>query len=209
VLRAHPLLKHPVAWHLFNFLFIAGYQHFLLFLIATPAYVAYTRKGEPLNWGDAIAIVWCIVSLALETTADQQQWSFQEAKHGRRPKQAEAEGDYKRGFLTRGLFRFSRHPNFFGEQCVWWAFFVFSAAALGPERGDSWVNWTLIGCVLLSLLFQGSTPFTEGITLKKYPLYAEYQRVTSALLPLPRFGTPSWEAGGEALLDEVDNNSKY
>jgi steroid 5-alpha reductase family enzyme len=45
-----------------------------------------------------------------------------------------------------------------------------------------------LGAVLLMLLFQGSTQFTESITLKKYPRYAEYQKVTSVLVPLPPFG---------------------
>jgi steroid 5-alpha reductase family enzyme len=47
------------------------------------------------------------------------------------------------------------------------------------------------GRTLLTLLFQGSTRLTEQITLRKYPLYAEYQRTTSRLLPWrpgPRMG---------------------
>lgn len=102
---------------------------------------------------------------------------------------------------------YSRHPNFFAEQSVWWSFFVFGAAALGPDRWESWTNWTLLAPVLLSLLFQGSTPFTESITTKKYPLYKEYQRVTSALLPLPRFGQPSWETGESTPLKTGTNRS--
>ena len=44
----------------------------------------------------------------------------------------------------------------------------------------------LIGPILLILLFQGSTSFTEAITGKKYPDYKAYQDATSRLLPLPR-----------------------
>ena len=84
---------------------------------------------------------------------------------------------------------------------------MFGAAALGPDRWESWTNWTLLAPVLLSLLFQGSTPFTESITTKKYPLYKEYQRVTSALLPLPRFGQPSWETGESTPLKMGTNRS--
>ncbi|KNC73852.1 hypothetical protein SARC_13590, partial [Sphaeroforma arctica JP610] len=39
--------------------------------------------------------------------------------------------DYKRGFLTNGMSAFSRHPNFFFEQIVWWSYFVFDIAATG------------------------------------------------------------------------------
>ena len=80
-------------------------------------------------------------------------------------------GDYGRGFLTRGLFAYSRHPNFFAEQSMWWAFYLVAVAAKGgPAAGqDAWLQPVLVGPVLLSLLFQGSTPFTEDITLRKYP----------------------------------------
>ncbi len=82
----------------------------------------------------------------------------------------ELKDDYRRGFLTRGLFAYSRHPNFFAEQGMWWAFYLFAVAARGgaPER-DAWLQPVLAGPVLLSLLFQGSTPFTEEITARTYP----------------------------------------
>jgi steroid 5-alpha reductase family enzyme len=47
------------------------------------------------------------------------------------------------------------------------------------------INWTIIGAVLLTVLFIGSTIFTESISSAKYPAYAEYQRTTSMLVPLP------------------------
>jgi len=48
------------------------------------------------------------------------------------------------------------------------------------------LNWTILGAALLTLLFIGSTIFTESITASKYPAYADYQRRTSMLVPLPR-----------------------
>jgi len=81
-------------------------------------------------------------------------------------------------FLTKGLFAFSRHPNFFCEQGQWWALYLFSVAATGV-----WFHWTLIGAVTLSALFHGSTEFTEEISAKKYPSYKGYQKRTSRLMP--------------------------
>ena len=81
-------------------------------------------------------------------------------------------------FLQTGLFRFSRHPNFFFEQAQWWVVFVFGAIA----AGSLW-QWTVLGAVLLTLLFVGSTRFTESITRSRYPEYADYQRRTSAVVP--------------------------
>jgi steroid 5-alpha reductase family enzyme len=86
--------------------------------------------------------------------------------------------EYSKGFLTRGLFAYSRHPNFFCEISLWWSFYVF-AISVTKEA----IHWSIVGTILLTLLFQGSTTFTETITLKKYPEYAEYQRTTSRLIP--------------------------
>jgi steroid 5-alpha reductase family enzyme len=56
--------------------------------------------------------------------------------------------------------------------------YLFSAAATGR-----WLSVTIIGAVLLSVLFIGSTRFTEQISSQKYPEYADYQRRTSPIIP--------------------------
>ena len=53
----------------------------------------------------------------------------------------------------------------------------------GNEWCGGWVNPSVLGVVLLVALFQGSTSFTESITLSKYGAYAQYQQTTSRLLP--------------------------
>jgi steroid 5-alpha reductase family enzyme len=119
----------------------------------------------------AIAFVFFLV---LETIADQQQWNFHKWKAAER-----ADGREPRpGFLSTGLFKYSRHPNFFSEQAQWWVFFLFGAVAAG-----SILQWTVVGAFLLTALFIGSTRFTEEITAAKYPDYVDYQRRTSALIP--------------------------
>jgi steroid 5-alpha reductase family enzyme len=75
----------------------------------------------------------------------------------------------------------SRHPNFFFEQAQWWVFFLFGAVAAG-----SVLQLTVLGPLLLTALFIGSTRFTEDISRSRYPEYAEYQRTTSMLVPWPR-----------------------
>jgi steroid 5-alpha reductase family enzyme len=166
----------PVAFQILNATFIAPFQNLLLLLIATPAYVASMARAHPLNALDVVAAALFLLFLAGETVADQQQWRFQTAKHKRRAGGA-SDG---RGFIGTGLFRYSRHPNFFCEQGMWWSFYLFAVAASGR-----WLDWPIAGPAILSLLFQGSTTLTERITLKKYPDYAVYQRTTSRLLPLP------------------------
>ncbi len=170
----------PLQFQLFNFAFIAGYQHLLLLLISLPAWVAATHAPAPLQGLDYVAAGAFLVLLTGETIADQQQWRFHRAKLARIAKGEPA----RPNFLTGGLFRFSRHPNFFCEQGMWWMFWIFGVSASG-----AWLNPGLVGPVLLTLLFLGSTSFTESITLSKYPEYSAYVRVTSRQWPWwPRRG---------------------
>lgn len=169
----------PLAYQVFNVVFIVAYQNLLLLLIALPAYVCYLASATPFGPIDLVALLAFVGFFYLEIRADQEQWAFQTAKWGpNRPNTP----DMRRGFLTEGLFAYSRHPNFFAEQCLWWCVYLFSVGATGV-----WLNWSILGAFLLSLLFQGSTAFTESISLGKYPEYAEYQQCTSRLLPFPRF----------------------
>ena len=78
-----------------------------------------------------------------------------------------------------GLWRYSRHPNYFFESLVWWGFFL---VALGSPWG-----WITIACPLLMLYFLFKVtgiPLTEEYALKsKGDAYREYQRTTSAFVP--------------------------
>ncbi len=165
----------PWKFQLFNATFIAPYQHFLLLLICLPAWAALRAHG-PLGLLDGALVALFLLLLTGETIADQQQWRFHQEKAARR-----ARGEAGPEFCTTGLWRWSRHPNFFCEISMWWCVYGFSVAA-----GAGWLNVSVVGPILLTLLFQGSTAMTEGVTRGKYPAYAEYQRTTSRLVPLPR-----------------------
>lgn len=165
----------PWQFQLFNAFFITVYQNLILLLICLPAYTALTHRA-PLGTLDIAATVAFLAFLVGETVADQQQWNF----HQRKRSTVAAGGRPDPRFLQDGLFRYSRHPNFFFEQAQWWVVFLFGAIAAG-----SLLQWTVLGPVLLTLLFVGSTAFTESITRSKYPEYAEYQATTSAIIPWP------------------------
>jgi len=171
-----PILRarmSPAQFQLFNLFFIVLYQNAILVLITLPAFTAYENR-TPFGPLDVLLALLFLVLLAGETLADQQQWDFQ-----RRKAEAIAAGrDPGPRFLQDGLFRFSRHPNFFFEQAQWWVLFLFGAVAAG-----SLLQWTVLGAALLTLLFVGSTRFTESITKSKYPEYADYQATTSAVVP--------------------------
>ena len=178
ILRAR---MSPAQFQLFNVFFIVLYQNALLVLITLPAYVAY-QHPLPFNGWDAAFSALFAAFLVGEFVADQQQWDFHRAKKA-------AGGTLQPGFLTTGLFAYSRHPNFFFEQGQWWAFYAIGATAALSGGLGLWggaVNWTIAGAALLTVLFIGSTIFTESITASKYPAYADYKRTTSMLIPLPR-----------------------
>ena len=106
-----------------------------------------------------------------ETIADNQHWKFQSEKWKRINADENLEGDYKKGFLDKGLWAFSRHPNYFAEQAIWLSFYLFSI-----YTSSEWLNWSIAGSLLLVVLFQGSSNFSEEISTEKYPLYKEYQK---------------------------------
>lgn len=171
-----PILRErmsPVGFQVFNLLFIAFYQNVILLLIALPAFTAYEHRTTPFGLLDVVVTVVFLGLLIGETIADQQQWRFQQAKR--------AGGEsFRPRFVQTGLWKYSRHPNFFFEQAQWWVLFLFGAIAAG-----SLLQWTVVGAVLLTALFIGSTIFTESITKSRYPEYADYQATTSPIIPLP------------------------
>jgi steroid 5-alpha reductase family enzyme len=164
----------PTLFQVFNATFIAPFQNALLLLLALPAYVAWQGRATPFGWVDGIAATAFLLFWIGEAVADQQQWRFQQDKKGLRARGEPVQAE----FLTAGLFRYSRHPNFFCEQAMWWAFYLFSVGASGR-----WFNASIAGPVILTLLFQGSTRLTEELTLRKYPAYRDYQKTTPRLFP--------------------------
>lgn len=177
VLRKKTFLNTRFGWLLFNLFFICFYQQALVWLITLPAVVACSVDGG-LQWFDWMLAAIFIGLVVIETIADQQQWNFQTEKH-RRIKNGEKLTDvYAEGFLQSGLWAKVRHPNYAAEQAVWIVFYIFSAAATG--RG---INWSMAGCLLLVILFQGSSDFSEKISSEKYPAYKSYQKRVGRFFP--------------------------
>jgi len=178
-----PLVK--ISLELFHFAFVCTYQNILLFLLVVP--VCLTAEAHP----DKLIGMWDIVLglsflclLLLEHKTDEEQWAFQSRKHSMTPSQRQAAGgDFARGFCTNGVFRFSRHPNFFAEFSMWWVFSAFGIVCRDYHALDDVFHWDFMGAFLLTLLFQGSTQLTEAISASKYPAYLDYQNSTSRLLP--------------------------
>ena len=161
-------------FQLFNFFFIVGYQNFILVIITLPAFVAYQHQSNSLGAGFLLCAAVFLACTVGETVADQQQWDF----HQRKSAEVAAGRIPDPQFCQNGLFRYSRHPAYFFELAQWWLVFIMGAIA-----ADWLFEISLIGPILLTSLFIGSTRFTESITLSKYPDYARYQSSTSAIIP--------------------------
>jgi steroid 5-alpha reductase family enzyme len=161
-------------FELFNLFFIVLYQNLILLLITLPALTAWNNRSTPFGIWDVLVALVFLALLVGETVADQQQWNF----HAWKRAETDAGREPRPRFLQSGLWRFSRHPNFFFEQAQWWALFFFGVVAAG-----SILQWTVLGAFLLTLLFVGSTVFTESISRSKYPEYADYQATTSPIVP--------------------------
>lgn len=181
-LRSRPEFNSPWKWTVFNLLFICIYQHSLILLFTLPSLIALHYANTPLNAFDFIIASAMVGFILYEMIADIQHWKFQSKKWAKINANEELTGEYKKGFLDKGLWAYSRHPNYFGEQAAWICFYLFSISA-----GGYWLNWTIAGSLLLVVLFQVSSTLAEGISTSKYPLYKTYQiQVPSKFFPLPR-----------------------
>jgi steroid 5-alpha reductase family enzyme len=80
--------------------------------------------------------------------------------------------------MDRGLWAYSRHPNYFGEFLVWWGIFLVAFATPG-----SW--WTVFSPVIVTVVLLKMTgiPLTEKTITSTRPGYLEYVRRTNAFFP--------------------------
>jgi steroid 5-alpha reductase family enzyme len=121
-------------------------------------------------WSIVGAAIW-LVGLVVEAVADAQKSAFR------------AKEENRGQFIASGLWRYSRHPNYFGELLVWWGLFVFAVPVL---HGTAFA--VVIGPIFITvlLLFVSGIPLVERSADEKYgTAYREYKRRTSILVPLP------------------------
>ncbi|KAJ0159789.1 Uncharacterized protein CTA2_9111 [Colletotrichum tanaceti] len=174
---------------LFNVTFISFIQSVLLFAFsAVPAYsLLLASRLEPdvtaADWSFFAVLVGLIVT---EFVSDGQQWDYQTAKASYKKSAKVPRGwareDLDRGFVASGLWAYSRHPNFFAEQMVWFVLYQWSCYAT-----KALYSYTFAGSASLVMLFQGSSWLTELITAGKYPEYSEYQKQVGMFMPKSLF----------------------
>ena len=132
----------PVAMQVMNLTFISFGQMLLIWLFTSPIHQASVWIATPLGWLDYLTAAVFLVLLAGESVADEQMWRFQQEK-----KRRIAGGEeVAHPFFTSGLYRYSRHPNYFCEIAMWVVFYLFgvsasrSRASARARSGSTWVH---------------------------------------------------------------------
>lgn len=146
---------------------VFGLQGVLAWLVALPLLPAITSDAA-LTWLDVGAAALWLVGFVFEAGGDYQLAQFK------------ARDDSRGRVLDTGLWRYTRHPNYFGEFCMWWSFYLFAVASGG------W--WSIASPLLMSflLLKVSGVAMLEATIGTRRPEYADYIRSTNAFFPGPR-----------------------
>ena len=146
---------------------VFGLQGVLAWFVAMPL-LPSIASDSPLTVVDGIAMALWLTGFVFEAVGDYQLVRFK------------ARADSQGRVLDTGLWKYTRHPNYFGEFCMWWAFYLFAVSSGG------W--WSIASPLLISLLLlkvSGVAMLEKTITNRR-PEYAEYIRRTNAFFPGPR-----------------------
>lgn len=145
---------------------VFGLQALLAWIVALPLAAAALSPAPP-TWLDAAGAALALFGIAWESVAD---WQLARFTATRAPG----------AVLDTGLWRYSRHPNYFGEFCVWWGFWL---VALGA---GAW--WSVVSPVLMSVLLLriSGVPMLEAGMAARRPAYRDYVERTPAFFPGPR-----------------------
>jgi len=184
VLRKNKMLKSPFAWALFDLFFISITQNAIVLAITLPA-LAVVPSSLSFGVIDYVAAVLTLFFIIYETLGDIGQSHFQSEKYrllGEGKKLEDLPNPWNMGFNTVGLWSYSRHPNYAGEQGTWLSFYLFVIGA--GVTHFAIFNWSMTGCLVLVLLFIGSSSMSEGISASKYKGYSLYQRSVPKYIPL-------------------------
>ena len=159
--------NQPHFW--FSSLYIVfGLQALLAWIISMPLFGAI-ESNKAFNCLDVLGIAVFAIGFIWEVTADWQLSVFKANPHNHGK------------VLDIGVWRYCRHPNYFGECCVWWGFYIIAFAA------GAW--WSLVAPLLMTLLLLkvSGVALLEKDIAERRPAYLVYIKTTNAFIPwLPK-----------------------
>jgi steroid 5-alpha reductase family enzyme len=158
--------KHGPGFQFRSLYIIFFLQAALAWIISMPLYAGVTGPW-PIGALDYLGMALVVIGIVFETTADLQLTRFK-ARPGNAGR-----------VLDTGLWRYSRHPNYFGDFCVWWGFYLLAVSAGG------W--WTIFAPMLMSVLLMkvSGVALLEKDIGERRPKYADYVARTNAFFPGP------------------------
>jgi steroid 5-alpha reductase family enzyme len=158
--------KSPDTFWIVSLFKVFGLQAVLMWVVAVPAVVTMAADTA-VWWLDWVGVGLWAFGLFFETTGD-----LQLARFKARP-------DSKGKVMDRGLWRYTRHPNYFGDFCVWWGIYIVAAAG-----GAWWAIFSPIVMTALLMRYSGAELLEKTITRRR-PEYADYIQRTNAFFPGP------------------------
>jgi len=146
---------------------VFGLQSLLASIVSLPLMAAITGQSA-LGMLDVLGVLLWAVGFLFEAGGDYQLARFR-SDPGSRGR-----------VLDTGFWRYTRHPNYFGDFCIWWGFFVLALAAGG--------SWSVVSPLLMSflLLKVSGVAMLEKTIKERRPGYSYYLRSTNAFFPGPR-----------------------
>jgi steroid 5-alpha reductase family enzyme len=151
------------------------FQALTVAIVMLPVSYLLSRPSAPPadSWTGVGAAVW-LAGLLIESVADHQKSAFK------------ADPTRQDHWVDSGLWRHSRHPNYFGEMLVWWGLFVYALPAL---HGAAYATAAGPVYITVLLIFVSGIPPLEKRAQQRYgadPAYQTYRRHSRLLVPLPR-----------------------
>lgn len=161
-------MKTGKSWPLVALLFVFLPQAVLAWLTSLPVQLGQVADTPAVGWLGWAGVALFVVGLAFETIGDAQLAAF------RRDPSTTGQ------VLDTGLWRYTRHPNYFGDACVWWGLYLI-AAETGPGLA------AILGPIFLTFTLTkwSGIGITEKSIHSSRPGYADYVRRTSAFIPWP------------------------
>ncbi|HET9171583.1 MAG TPA: DUF1295 domain-containing protein [Actinospica sp.] len=161
------LSKAEGSRQLYAFTHVYLLQAVLVWFVSLPVQVAMYGRGAP-GPQSAVAVVLWLIGFVFEAVGDRQLARFK------------ADPANKGKLMSGGLWRYTRHPNYFGDACVWWGLFLIAA--------DQWAGLaTIASPIVMTLLLTVGSGMRLGDRhmASRRPEYADYMRRTSGFVPLP------------------------
>ena len=160
--------KCPGIFWLWSYPMVFLLQGVLAMLVSMPLYSLGAAGPETIGIVSWVGVAVFLVGLGFEAIGDRQLTAFRR------------DPSTKGQVMDRGLWKYSRHPNYFGDATVWWGLWL---VAVGS--GAAW--WTFIGPLLMTYLIVqvSGVKMLEADMAERRPAYREYMKRTSPFFPLP------------------------